>query len=75
MTDDLFPNAEVCARQSARDLITAIVGNTSSPDDVPALLDQLIAWMRDEWASIDWQYYAEEWGIDLFAGCDHALKS
>lgn len=67
MPDDpfanLYPAPETAARQAAREMINTLVSNAASPDDVPVLIEQVIAWMRDEWEIIDWHHYAEDFGL------------
>ena len=53
------PNAyvfslESAARTAASELEDMIVMTAQSPADVPQLIEQVVAFMRDEWAKTDW---------------------
>lgn len=54
---------EAIARETAQELTDAIIWNAQSADDVPRVIEQIIAWMRGEWAEFDWQL-ADGYGDD-----------
>ncbi|MBE2266691.1 MAG: hypothetical protein IAE80_00570 [Anaerolinea sp.] len=61
MKDDRSELEDI-ARYTAGELIDAITMHAASAEDVQHVIDELIAFMRAEWASVDWQDYAGQFG-------------
>ena len=53
---------EDIARYTAGELLDAITMNATSAEDVPRVIDELIAFMRDELTTIDWHEYDGQFG-------------
>ncbi len=55
---------EATARQAAQELIDCIVWSSKSQADVPAVIEQIVTVMRDEWQQTEWGGYTDAFGED-----------
>ena len=56
---------ESMSRETADELIETIVREAQSAADVPAVIERIIGYMRDQWKQEDWDLYASEFGKDI----------
>ena len=56
------PSLEDDGRYSAGELVDLITMHAKSAADVPTVIEQLIAFMRDEWSNVNWD--EQEYGLD-----------